>query len=333
MRGTIKAAPGGPRNGTSRTSDPKSLNGLEQRTGGTKQSHRGPFDQADRKPPASSALSAHKVDTALQGAQRLPFPAESPRTVSGRTTGSSSQPLAKNAVSSGTSHSSRRRRPAVASGAQANDPTFAPSVVPPVIEPSIRGASERDRIITPYNADAFELALKTLGLLSRYPNLPNKIRYGFPIGDFDILSQSFTPPNHPSAAGHMQFINDYVSDQVKLGRMSGPYSQSQTEEILGSYFVSSPLAVVEKPGSPAKLRLVQNCSFKDENGISVNDQIDLDDFPTTWGTAAQVAQIVSTSPSHSRGPARPESLEHVSEDLHVRCRSRSLPRTYTPSVT
>ncbi len=65
------------------------------------------------------------------------------------------------------------------------------------------------------------------------------------------------------------------------------------EEILGSPFRTSPLAVTEKPGSTSGWRLIQNCSFKDRHGVSVNDMIDSDDFQTKWGTAAEVAEIVS----------------------------------------
>ncbi|GBE79380.1 hypothetical protein SCP_0205780 [Sparassis crispa] len=93
----------------------------------------------------------------------------------------------------------------------------------------------------------------------------------------------------------MSFIKAYVSEQVSLGRMTGPYMKDQVETILGSHFVSSPLAVVPKAGSK-KFRLVQNCSYKDEFGVSVNSQIDSDDFPTKWGTAAQVAEIIADAP-------------------------------------
>ncbi|THH14019.1 hypothetical protein EUX98_g9656, partial [Antrodiella citrinella] len=53
---------------------------------------------------------------------------------------------------------------------------------------------------------------------------------------------------------------------------------------------------VDKAGAPGKYRLVQNCSYKNDEGVSVNSQINSDDFPTRWGTAAQVAKIISTAP-------------------------------------
>ncbi|GBE83386.1 hypothetical protein SCP_0504340 [Sparassis crispa] len=154
----------------------------------------------------------------------------------------------------------------------------------------------RERIITPYDAEAFEYTLRMLGLFQRYPLLPQKLHYGFPIGDFNPLLRTFAPPNHSSGAEHIDFIRQYISEQVSLGRMTGPYSQAQVEHILGSFFVSSPLAVVPKAGSK-KFRLVQNCSYQDEFGVSVNSQINSDDFPTKWGTAAEVAEIIANAPA------------------------------------
>ncbi len=91
----------------------------------------------------------------------------------------------------------------------------------------------------------------------------------------------------------MNFIKSYVLEQVSIGRMSGPFTKSALENLLGSHFISSPLSVVEKAGNPENLRLIQNCSFVNSDGMSVNDYIDSDLFPTAWGTAAEFAQLVS----------------------------------------
>ena len=166
-------------------------------------------------------------------------------------------------------------------------------MVPPSIALRLAGASERDRIITPYDADAFEHSLRTLGLLDRYPDLPDRLRHGFPIGDLPPLQQTSCPSNYPSAVENMNFIKQYASEQVALGRMTGPYTRAQVEHILDSPFITSPLSVVEKAGAPDKLRLVQDCSHRNAAGISVNMFFDSDDFPTKWGTAAVFADKVS----------------------------------------
>lgn len=165
-------------------------------------------------------------------------------------------------------------------------------MVPPTIPARVSGASELERIITPYNADAFERTLVTLGLQHRHPDLANNLRSGFPIGNFPSLSRTSRPRNHKRGVENMDFILAYAAEQVELGRMTGPYTQDEVEQVLGSPFVSSPLTVVPKSGG-AGLRLVQDCSFVNEQGFSVNSFIDSDDFPTRWGTAAKFAQKVS----------------------------------------
>ncbi len=113
------------------------------------------------------------------------------------------------------------------------------------------------------------------------------------MGDMVPITQTFTPENHKAGIQHIDFIEQYIQEQVDLGHMTGPYERARVEQMLGSPFRSSPLAVTEKPGSTSGWRLVQNCSFSDQHGVSVNDMIDSDDFPTKWGTAAEVAEIVS----------------------------------------
>jgi hypothetical protein len=151
------------------------------------------------------------------------------------------------------------------------------------------------RVITPYDADAFESALTKLNLLDRYPDLPYNIRNGFPIGDIPPLQKTYTPKNHKTARDRPDVILEYCMDEVKIGRMSGPYTKEEVHSILGGHFATSPLGLVEKAGEPGKFRIVRDFSFENEDGFAVNNFIDSDDFPTEWGTASQVAEIVSIS--------------------------------------
>lgn len=75
--------------------------------------------------------------------------------------------------------------------------------------------------------------------------------------------------------------------------MSGPFSTSKICEHLHRHLVTSPLSVAKKAGRPGKLCLVQNFFFKQADGVSVNDFIDSNLFPTQWRTALLVAAIVS----------------------------------------
>lgn len=172
--------------------------------------------------------------------------------------------------------------------------TLAPAVVPPVIAPvETYNGSVKNRIITPYRADRFESILRQLGLWTQYSDLPHRLRTGFLIGEFDPLTRTHTPPNHLHRPEQLKFVSEYVREQVQLRRMSGPYTQTQVESFLGGPFMSSPIFLIHKAGSPGKFRLIQDCSFKNKDGFSVNDFIDSDKFPTRWNTALEVAQIVS----------------------------------------
>ncbi|CDO76109.1 hypothetical protein BN946_scf184876.g2 [Trametes cinnabarina] len=111
------------------------------------------------------------------------------------------------------------------------------------------------------------------------------------------LTRTFTPDNHKGGKENMEFIIAYTTEQVREGHMTGPYSRERVQDILGSHFRSSPLAVVEKNShEPGKLRLIQNCSYEDEFRTSVNSMIMAEDFPTRWGTAAEVAEIIASAP-------------------------------------
>ena len=130
---------------------------------------------------------------------------------------------------------------------------------------------------------------------------------GFHIGDLAPIRNTVVHQNYPAAAEHADFIQAYVAEQVALGRMSGPYSRADVERILGSPFISSPLSVV--PKANGKLRLVQDCSKEDPDGLSVNGRIDADLFPTRWGSAAEVADLVSPSFFLHARPYGPRRLD------------------------
>jgi hypothetical protein len=153
-----------------------------------------------------------------------------------------------------------------------------------------------ERIITPYNADTYEDYLARFDLTDKYPDLVFNLRNGFPIGNMPPLSRSYTPSNHKSALEHPEVIRDYLAEECSFGQMSGPYTHQQIEQELSGHFVSCPLGLVEKAGEPGKFRIICDLSYKNkEDNYSVNSFLDADDFPTEWGTASQVAEIVCLS--------------------------------------
>lgn len=160
-----------------------------------------------------------------------------------------------------------------------------------------RVAKILNKVVTPYNADAFKRNLHRHNLVSKFPSLVYHLRHGFPLtkGLFSF-PRTETPPNHPSCANHILFLENFLAEEVSLGRMSGPFSQAEVDLIYGDTFVTTPLLPVIKKGElgcPAKIRICRNSSESYESmGMSVNNFIDSDDFSTEWTTAAEVANIV-----------------------------------------
>jgi hypothetical protein len=123
-----------------------------------------------------------------------------------------------------------------------------------------------------------------------------KLRYGFLIGDPDPAAKTTILPNLMLHPEDPEVIRNYLDAETKLRRMTGPFTKEEMDAAVGGVtWVSSPVFVVQTPGDPGmpeKTRVVINSSKKNEDGKSVNDELSCDD--TNWGTAADVAEIVST---------------------------------------
>ena len=145
------------------------------------------------------------------------------------------------------------------------------------------------------SADAFDSILAATNLTDKYPKLASKIRNGFPIGDPDPPKTTTILQNHIHHSDDSVVIRVYLDAEMTKGHMTGPFTKEQMDIAVGGVtWVASPVMVVRTPGEhggPEKTRVVINSSKKNSDGISVNDQLHCDD--TTWGTAADVAEIVS----------------------------------------
>ena len=203
---------------------------------------------------------------------------------------------------------------------------FSSSIIP---QPPLSNASPEqsllsDRILHPYNADAFEFLLCKHHLLNSYPLLPRNLRLGFPIGHMPPLSQTIVMPNNPSTISYLDTISDYLTKEVTAGRLSGPFSREVTEQILRGPFQSSSLIVSvqpQEPGVPDKLRVCQHLSKTTKVHASVNSHIRKDDFPTCFDTASKVADIVSLLPFYLFPPFSfllyTSFLRFVHEDVFI----------------
>jgi hypothetical protein len=154
------------------------------------------------------------------------------------------------------------------------------------------------RITTPYDVDAIESLLEKHNLGDSYPFLINNLRRGFPMGDFPPLLETVIFPNNDSAVTHAPFVADHLAEEVRALRMSGPFSQREVETILKGPFQCSPIIIASQsqaPGEPDKLRLCRHLSKSNKAHPSTNDWIDKEKFPTKFGSAAAVAELVSFS--------------------------------------
>ena len=173
---------------------------------------------------------------------------------------------------------------------------FLPFVVPrqPLLLASLENEEVRSKIVTPYNADAFESLLSKYDLMNIYPHLVRNLRNGFPLGEFPDLDKHVIFPPHKPSAQYQKDIDPYLEDEVSAGRMDGPFSFDETTSILRGPFQCSPIVVDVQQD---KLRICCHLSKGNKDHPSTNSFIDTERFPTRFGSAAEMADIVST-PTH-----------------------------------
>ena len=122
-------------------------------------------------------------------------------------------------------------------------------------------------------------------------------RDSFSIGvSVSSLVDNIIPPFRPSSDDWC--IDEYLHKECISDRMSGPFSEQGMHALCNGPFTACPVHVIttEDDSSKVKHRVVHNISFQSSVGFSVNDLVDLDDFPMEWGTASKVAEIVSSLP-------------------------------------
>lgn len=191
-------------------------------------------------------------------------------------------------------------------------PSLRPTIIPrPNFDPSLHLHAELfNKIVSPYNADAFELMLNKHNLSQLYPDLVTNLRLGFPLGEMGTLLETRILDNIIPSPDHWPLIDTYLLDEVSSGRMDGPFSRSMVESILRGPFQASPLLVVvqpQAPGEPDKIRICRHLSKSKKASAhseaipSVNSFIHKETFPTRFDTIVKVAEAVShlTSPSFS----------------------------------
>lgn len=129
---------------------------------------------------------------------------------------------------------------------------------PPPLNTTLSDSEIYNCIITPYSVDAFKSMLNQAHLSHSYSVLVDNLKNGFPIGDMPPLSETIIIPNPSSIIDHLDKVYEYINTELAANRMSGPYSQAETEHILRGPFYCSPFAVViqsQGPNTPPKTRI------------------------------------------------------------------------------
>lgn len=153
-------------------------------------------------------------------------------------------------------------------------------------------------IETPYDPAAFTFFLEKHDLISKYPFLVRNLCNGFPMEEFPHLTSSVIFKNHPSFSVYKLVICEYLESEVVAHRMSGPLVYEEMFDLMKGPFQSLPLIVdvqVQPGKAPDKLRICRHLSKHDKWHLSTNNYIDTDKFPTHFGSASKVANLVSPS--------------------------------------
>jgi len=88
-------------------------------------------------------------------------------------------------------------------------------------------------------------------------------------------------------------MTECIAAEVALGHMSGPFTHEEMHLIFGGHFRTIPVGLVEKDPIKGTFCLIQHFSKADKLGVSVNSQLDSDNFPTHWHSAYTMADYLS----------------------------------------
>jgi len=172
---------------------------------------------------------------------------------------------------------------------------------------------------TPYHLDAWFQFLHIGGLLPRYSQVLDGLRFGF-IVDFPPVQRTQAPANKSSISTFRRHFDEIISAEIRKGRYIGPMSDTQVTQLIGP-FQSSPFSITEKPAKPGKYRIIQNFSFPISPSslypnASINSFVISDKFPCTYGTFTVVSAIISELPPGSEMAVRDVAEAYRTIPLH-----------------
>ena len=134
--------------------------------------------------------------------------------------------------------------------------------------------------------------------LRNYPNLEIKSKlisgftHGFSIGCHSIPEPRTPPANSQKVLEKPDVTQEMVDDEIRLGRMLGPYKSPPLDNL-----ICSPLNLVPKAGDTSKFRLIHNLAHPyDENSVNAN-------IPDTEATVSYLKfdEVIKLALKHGPG--------------------------------
>ncbi|KAK3752126.1 hypothetical protein QZH41_019254, partial [Actinostola sp. cb2023] len=140
--------------------------------------------------------------------------------------------------------------------------------------------------VTPLKYDSFARELQSHPDQGRVSFVLDGIRHGFKLGFDSSPPLRSAKRNKKSAEDQPAVIDEYLANEVALGRVAGPFSHPP----IPSLHISS-FGVIPKSGQPGKWRLIVDLSSPE--GASVNDGIDPDSFSLQYIRVDDIIKMVS----------------------------------------
>ena len=140
--------------------------------------------------------------------------------------------------------------------------------------------------VSPLHPEEFARELSSHPDQQRVTYVLQGLRHGFKLGFQPPLQLKPASRNKQSAILHANVIDDYLANEVMLGRVAGPFPSPPLPNLQISSF-----GVIPKRGQPGKWRLIVDLSSPE--GCSVNDGIDPQEFTLQYIRLDEVIHMVA----------------------------------------
>ena len=140
--------------------------------------------------------------------------------------------------------------------------------------------------VSPLHVEEFSRELASHPNQQQVSYVLRGLQFGFKLGFRPSLKLKPAKKNKPSATLHATVIDEYLANEVMLGRVAGPFPSPPLPNLHISSF-----GVIPKRGQPGKWLLIVDLSSP--GGSSVNDGIDPQDFTLQYIKVDEVIRMVS----------------------------------------